>query len=66
MECFKRFRNIDSHFARQQILKDFERSNHKRVKDQVDTKYGLYISINQVMETIAILGILGMSVVQNI
>ena len=31
MECFKRFRNIDSHFASKQILKDFERSNHRRV-----------------------------------
>ena len=33
MECFKRFRNIDSHFASKQILKDFERSNHRRVKE---------------------------------
>ena len=32
MECFKRFRNIDSHFASKEILKDFERSNHRRVK----------------------------------
>ena len=32
MECFKRFRHIDSHFASKQILKGFERSNHKRVK----------------------------------
>ena len=32
MECFKRFRSIDSHFASKQILKDFERSNHRRVK----------------------------------
>ena len=31
MECFKRFRNIDSHFASKQILNDFERSNHRRV-----------------------------------
>ena len=31
MECFKRFRNIDSHFVSKQILKDFERSNHRRV-----------------------------------
>ena len=34
MECFKRFTNIDSHFASKQILKDFERSNHRRVKGQ--------------------------------
>ena len=32
MECFKRFRNIDSHFASKQILKDFDRSNHRRVR----------------------------------
>ena len=32
MECFKRFRHIDSHFASKQILKGFERSNHRRVK----------------------------------
>ena len=31
MECFKRFRHIDSHFACKQILKGFERSNHRRV-----------------------------------
>ena len=31
MECFKRFRHIDSHFASKQILKGFERSNHRRV-----------------------------------
>ena len=35
MECFKRFRNIDSHFASKQILKDFERSNHRRVNIKV-------------------------------
>ena len=34
MECFKRFRHIDSHFASKQILKGFERSNHRRVKGQ--------------------------------
>ena len=32
MEGFERFRHIDSHFASKQILKGFERSNHKRVK----------------------------------
>ena len=32
MECFKRFIHIDSHFASKQILKGFERSNHRRVK----------------------------------
>ena len=31
MDCFKRFRHIDSHFANKQILKGFERSNHRRV-----------------------------------
>ena len=31
MEGFERFRHIDSHFASKQILKGFERSNHKRV-----------------------------------
>ena len=41
-ECFKRFRNIDSHFASKQILKDFERSNHRRVK----RKYTLEMSVN--------------------
>ena len=35
MECFKGFRNIDSHFASKQILKDFERSNHRRVNSNV-------------------------------
>ena len=34
MECFKRFRHIDSHFANKQILKGFERSNHRRVKER--------------------------------
>ena len=32
MEGFEWFRHIDSHFASKQILKGFERSNHKRVK----------------------------------
>ena len=32
MECFKRFRHIDSHFASKQILKGFERSNHRKDK----------------------------------
>ena len=34
MKCFKRFRNIDSHFASKQILKVFERSNHRRVNNR--------------------------------
>ena len=39
MEGFKRFRHIDSHFASKQILKGFERSNHRRVKEQNEEKH---------------------------
>ena len=38
MECFKRFRHIDSHFASKQILKGFERSNHRRVKGTISSR----------------------------
>ena len=46
MECFKRFRNIDSHFANKQILKDFERSNHRRVNiwNQLNT-FTLFLAV---------------------
>ena len=38
MECFKRFRHIDSHFASKQILKGFERSNHRRFKETISSQ----------------------------
>ena len=44
MECFKRFRNIDSHFASEQILKDFERSNCRRV-NEVIYMYTMYVHV---------------------